>query len=70
MHPQKAFSNIILWLKPNLWHIAVTTLKAGFENYFLSIKLSVKECMYFSSDKRVPQDADRMQLQLFFKERF
>ena len=26
--------------------------------------------LYFSSDKRVPQDADRMQLQLFFKERF
>ena len=56
--------------KPNFGYIKVATFKAGFENYFLSIKLSVKECMYFSSDNCVPQDADRMQLQLFFKERF
>ena len=46
------------------------TLKAGFENYFLSIKLSVKECTYFSSDKRVPKMPTGCNCNCFLKSAF
>ena len=46
------------------------TLKARFENYFLSIKLSVKECTYFSSDKRVPKMPTGCNCNCFLKSAF
>ena len=50
INPEYLINNLIIIFidvtKTNYGHIAVATLKAGFENYFLSIKLSVKECTY------------------------